>query len=126
MAFILDASLILAGLNQEPGGERLPNYLDEGAICATTYVEVVTRLLDRGTPFDVAERMMAALELPTVEVTLALARRAAELRGATRANGLSMGDRICLATAESLGATAVTADRAWADIDVGISIELIR
>ncbi len=126
MPFLLDASVILAGFNKEPGGERLQEFMDDAAISVTTYVEVVTRLLDGGTPFDVAERMLATLDLPTIDVSLALARRAAELRSVTRLSGLSMGDRICLTTAESIGATAVTADRAWANLDVGIPVELIR
>ena len=39
---------------------------------------------------------------------------------------LSLGDRACLATAIRLGATAVTADRAWATLDLSCPVELIR
>jgi ribonuclease VapC len=39
---------------------------------------------------------------------------------------LSLGDRACIATAIRLGATAVTTDRAWADLDLPCPIELIR
>ena len=126
MVFVLDASAILANFNAEPGGDRLAEFLDEGAISVATYIEVVTRLLDIGMPFGVAESSLLALRLPTVEVSLELARRAAQLRDATRLHGLSIGERICIATAESLGATAVTADRAWARLDVRAAIEVIR
>ena len=126
MEFVIDSSVLLANLNKESGGERLVDYLDNAVISVTTYTEVVTRLLDAGMPFEEANRLVTNLSLPTIEVSFALARRAAELRTATRAYGLSMGDRICLATAESLGATAVTADRQWAGVDLGIAIELIR
>lgn len=126
MAFVLDASLILAYLNTERGGERLPDFLDAGSISVVTYTEVLTKLMDGGTTFEAAERALSELRLPAVDVTLLLARRAAELRDATRPKGLSLGDRICLATAESLGATAVTADRAWQGLDIGVAIELIR
>jgi PIN domain nuclease of toxin-antitoxin system len=37
-----------------------------------------------------------------------------------------LGDRACLALAIRKGATALTADRKWADLDVGCKIELIR
>jgi ribonuclease VapC len=40
--------------------------------------------------------------------------------------GLSLADRACLALALRLGVAAHTADRAWADIDVGATIVLIR
>ena len=50
----------------------------------------------------------------------------ASLRSLTRAKGLSLGDRACLALARERGVPAVTADRAWAALDLGIEIELIR
>jgi ribonuclease VapC len=40
--------------------------------------------------------------------------------------GLSLGDRACLALALTRGEPAVTADRQWAQLDLGIRIELIR
>lgn len=55
-----------------------------------------------------------------------LALAASKLRPATRHKGLSLGDRACLALAIREGATAITTDRAWADLDVGCHIEVIR
>jgi len=40
--------------------------------------------------------------------------------------GLSLGDRACLALADAMGCPAVTADRAWSSIDIGVSVVLIR
>jgi PIN domain nuclease of toxin-antitoxin system len=40
--------------------------------------------------------------------------------------GLSLAERACLALAAALGATAVTTDRAWAHINVGVSVQVIR
>jgi PIN domain nuclease of toxin-antitoxin system len=42
--------------------------------------------------------------------------------------GLSLGDRICLAQAKRLNATALTADRPWAIIAerLDVKVELIR
>ena len=126
MVHVLDASLILASLNRERGGDRLADFLDDGIISVATYVEVVTKLIDEGASFEVAEKTLADFDLPVIELTIPLARRAAQLREATREKGLSLGDRICLATAESVGGVAVTADRAWAGLDIGIPIQLIR
>jgi PIN domain nuclease of toxin-antitoxin system len=126
MRFVIDSSVLLAAINKESGGDKLVAYLNDSVIPVTTYTEVVTRLLDAEMPFDEAERLMSGFRLPAIDVTLALAKRAAEFRSVTRAYGLSIGDRICLAVAESLGATAVTADRQWAGVRLGIPIELIR
>ena len=51
---------------------------------------------------------------------------AASLRPATRAKGLSLGDRACLALAIERGVPALTADRAWMELDVGVDVRLIR
>jgi PIN domain nuclease of toxin-antitoxin system len=48
------------------------------------------------------------------------------LREATRAAGLSLGDRLCLAAARARQARVLTADRSWAGLDVGVEIEVIR
>lgn len=55
-----------------------------------------------------------------------LAMRTGLLHAETRANGLSLGDRYCLALAASRNAIAQTADRAWADLDIGLPIEVVR
>ncbi len=45
---------------------------------------------------------------------------------ATRDTGLSLADRACLAVARSLELPAVTADRAWLELDVGVDVRCIR
>ena len=54
------------------------------------------------------------------------ARTAGELVLTTRRAGLSLADRACLALATRLGVPAVTADRAWLELDVGVEIVCIR
>jgi PIN domain nuclease of toxin-antitoxin system len=46
----------------------------------------------------------------------------------TKSVGLSFGDRACLALAQRLGGTALTADRAWMKIAgaTGVAVELVR
>ena len=55
-----------------------------------------------------------------------LALEAGFLRTSTRQYGLSLGDRACLALALREGAPVVTADRTWANLDLGIDIRVIR
>lgn len=48
------------------------------------------------------------------------------LLSATRAAGLSLADRACLALAKRRHLPALTADRAWAGLNLSIPIRLIR
>ena len=50
----------------------------------------------------------------------------AELRPITKAHGLSLGDRACLALAQIRTLPVLTADKAWAEVDIGIHIRMIR
>ena len=56
----------------------------------------------------------------------ALGLRAGALRLATRHLGLSLGDRACLALAEREQLPILTGDGAWALLDIGLDIRLIR
>jgi PIN domain nuclease of toxin-antitoxin system len=58
--------------------------------------------------------------------TFAQARVAGELTAKTKSAGLSLGDRACLALALELGAEVYTTDRAWARVDVGCKVNLLR
>jgi ribonuclease VapC len=50
----------------------------------------------------------------------------ARLRKDTEGLGLSLADRFCFALAASRNAPVMTADRAWAKVDVGVEVLLIR
>ena len=54
------------------------------------------------------------------------AQEAARLRPSTRAAGLSLADRACLALAKSLALPVLTADHAWSALQVGVTVEVIR
>ena len=55
-----------------------------------------------------------------------LAYAAGLLRDATREAGLSLGDRACLALAGRDGLPALTADRSWERLRVGVDVRPIR
>jgi ribonuclease VapC len=48
------------------------------------------------------------------------------LHAETRRTGVSLGDRFCLALARELSLPALTADRRWKDLGLGVEIQLIR
>lgn len=115
---VFDASAVLAILQQEPGARQAISVLEEGecGISAANLAEVASKLLLRGmAPAQVSE-VCANLALEVVPLDAGIAMLAAQLALAGQPLGLSLGDRCCLATALSLQAVAVTADRVWASL----------
>jgi len=126
MTAVLDASAALALLRREPGNEVVADLLDGAVISAVNWSEIVQKGLARGWPPTAVEALRSA-GVRVVPFTAEHAVRAAELWSATRTAGLSLADRACLAvTATTPDGEAVTADRAWAELDVDIPVQLIR
>ena len=69
---------------------------------------------------------LGIVELEIIDFTRSLAEQAGGLVARTRSKGFSLGDRACLALAQREGVPAFTADCAWASLDIGIEIRLIR
>jgi len=123
---IADASAILALLKQEPFGKLDPQRLFGAMISAVNLSEVLERLCSGGLTESEAEEAVAELSLRVADFDEPQARLAAYLRPRTRRAGLSLGDRACLALGLHLGSPVITADRAWASLDTGVEVVLIR
>jgi PIN domain nuclease of toxin-antitoxin system len=72
------------------------------------------------------EDAVAEYPVTIVPFTQRLAMIAGLLVSRTRDRGLSLGDRACLALAMDLKLPVVTADRAWAALDLGVEIRQVR
>lgn len=125
---VLDASAVLALLFGEPGTQVVRAQLRTGVIGAANLAEVLAKLSDHGLPAQEAARAVAILGLEVAPMTERQAQRSAELRPATRAAGVSLGDRACLALAVELGVPALTADRSWTGIAeaAGVAVQMVR
>jgi PIN domain nuclease of toxin-antitoxin system len=123
---VLDASAILALIQGEPGADVVDDALSGAMVSAVNVAEVATRLSDVGMPDEEVRATVRDLRMDIVSFDGALAFGSAALRGATRAKGLSLGDRACLALAVANDAPALTADRSWGELEVGIEIRMIR
>lgn len=126
MRAVLDASALLALLRGEAGAERVEAVLDAAVVGAVNLSEVVAKLVDDAVPEAEARAAIGRLDLDIRSFDGEQALIAGVLRRGTRDHGLSLGDRACLALAGRLDATAMTADRSWARLDLGIPVELIR
>ncbi len=127
---VLDASAILACLNNEPGGMEVADVAHSTPclVVAVNLAEVLTRLIEWGLTPDEAQESVESLDLRIADFDAALARRCAELRPTTRHKGLSLGDRACLALAQRESVRVLTADRPWLDLaaPLGLDIRCIR
>jgi PIN domain nuclease of toxin-antitoxin system len=123
---VLDASAILALLHDEAGADNVAKLLDDAAVSAVNVAEVGARLVDSGMPPPLAGEAIRGLGLEIVPFDADLAQASTALRQGTRALGLSLGDRACLALAQKRGVPAVTADRAWQNLGAPIQVMLIR
>ncbi len=126
MTVVLDASAVLAFFWSEPGSEVVAEVVGDSAISAVNLAEVYTKLVDRGIGEEAIRRMLADLPCRVAAFDEVQSLRVGELRRATRRIGLSIGDRACLSLAELENAAVLTADRAWAGLDSGVPVRLIR
>jgi ribonuclease VapC len=130
-ASVIDASALLALLQDENGADEVVEAIADGAAISTVNLsEVLAKLAEHGQPAVVAlgsihEAAEGALQIePFTEDDAA---QAADLRPRSKAQGLSFGDRACLALATRFEVAAVTADRDWQKLaDVGVAVKLIR
>lgn len=101
-------------------------HLDGALVCVVNLTEVMTKMIDRGDTPEIAAAYTMSFPCTSVPFDLGLALHAGSLRVATRNKGLSLGDRACLALAMRERLPVMTADRAWADLDLPVEVVLIR
>lgn len=123
--FVLDSSAVLAVINSEKGEENVEPKFPDSVVSAVNVAEILTKLAERKVNLHDALDHFLKVGLEFAEFGVAQALECAALRPLTKHLGLSLGDRACLALAIQENATAVTADRNWADLDV-CKIEVIR
>ncbi len=94
-----------------------------GGGAADLPAEPVRRREERGSSDVDADEIMSDVGIPVIPFDEALAVAAGRLRAPSR--HVVRRPRVPRARAD-LGATVLTADRAWADLDLGVTNEVIR
>jgi PIN domain nuclease of toxin-antitoxin system len=124
---VLDASALLALLNQEPGTQQLtPEVLREATASTVNLAEVQTKLVREGADPEEAWELALTPISEAEPFTSEQAKIAGSLIKQTRPLGLSLGDRACLALAMMLKATVYTTDRDWKNLKLDLRIRLLR
>ena len=123
---VLDASAVLALLQNETGSVQVHAVLSKALISSVNWAEVIQKL----SVFDPnASNIRSELEatgLKIVPFSVQQAEICAELWALTKPYGLSLGDRACIALGMQKKQTVMTADKIWEKLNVPIKIEVIR
>jgi PIN domain nuclease of toxin-antitoxin system len=123
---VLDASALLTLLHQEVGWQIVDRAVDGSVMSAVNLAEVFSKLEERSYELDRARANIASSGIEIVPFDEQAAFEVGKLRTATRAAGLSLGDRACLALARTRSLPVLTTDRAWTKLDIGVEVRAVR
>lgn len=123
---VVDASVVLAAILQEPGHEVLLNLREPALLSTVNLAETRSRLSDHGFDRQSIDVSLSLVNVRVVDFDAEQAEISADLRRATKPAGLSLGDRACLALAQKYDAVALTADRAWATVKTSVTVRVVR
>ena len=125
---VLDASVILAAILGEPGGDIVFERIEGAVVSTVNIAEVYSYASVNGLATDALDAFFGETGVEQIAFDHAQAIRAGELAGVTRQLGLSLGDRACLALAAIRKVEVLTADRPWAKAAkaVGVTVTLLR
>lgn len=121
---VVDASVVLAWLQDEPGADAAEPMLMEGVIGAANWSEVLQKSKQANADPEQVARLLTSFGLEVADVTERDGARAAGLW--RRGSSLSLADRLCLALAERLELPVATTDAAWQTSGATAAITLIR
>jgi PIN domain nuclease of toxin-antitoxin system len=118
-SYVLHTSAFQAFEKNGPGAERVAKVLERRAVMsAFNWLEL---LVGWGEPPPEALRILSGSAVIVVSFEEEDAWAVAKLS----ATGLSLGACACLVTARTVGLPVLTADSAMADLDMGVTIEII-
>jgi ribonuclease VapC len=126
LTLVIDASAMLAVLFGETGADVAAAHCRDAWLSAVNFDEVLHKAMRRGIPAGVIEEQIERLQIVIVPFGLAYARVSASLHSRTYKTDTSFADRACMAMALAEQCPVLTADRKWADLDLGLDLILIR
>ena len=121
---VVDASVVLAILKNESGSDD--KLLEQACASTVNLAEVLTKLVQLGFSDTDAAEMLKELSIESIPYTDEHIHLTASISRKTKACGLSLGDRACLAVGISTNLPVLTADKNWVKVDWPMEVKLIR
>lgn len=126
MTVVLDASALLAYLQDEPGGEIVDAVLPESVMSSVNWAEVIQKAIAAGVDVEGMRDDLQVLGLTIEPFSIEDGEMTGRLWEKTRSYGLSLGDRACLSLGWRLGVPILTSDRTWSSLSLSLNIQVIR
>jgi PIN domain nuclease of toxin-antitoxin system len=123
---VLDASAMLALLRREKGYEKVASVVRTSKASTVNLAEVGSYLMNAGDTLANTTAQLDSLGVEVIPFDEKQAIEVARLRPLTRSLSLSLSDRACLALARQLRLPAMTTDRAWTRLQIGVQVIAIR
>lgn len=124
--YVLDASALLALINEEDGADIVIKALPFSIMSAINISEVAATLMLMGISKKECESTIMWFITKVEPFDESQAYGTSALRPLTKSKGLSLGDRACLNLGKLKNLTVLTADKVWSQIDCGVNVQFIR
>lgn len=127
LSSVLDASALMALINNEPGSALVQVHLAKACMSTINFTEVLSKMVEQGAPAIDAKRVLDNFNIELIAFDQSQIFGVSQLRLNTKQYGLSLGDRVCLNLGKTLGLPILTSDQIWAKMnDPDIKILLVR
>ncbi len=123
---VLDASALIARLQEEPGWDEVDAALPNAVISVVNLAEVLQKAAERGIHPEVARDDILSLGVQVVPLEEEDVLEIARLYTQTHRQGLSLADRACLALGRRTRFKVLHAEHRWQGLRVGVWRRHIR
>lgn len=126
MTAVIDASVLLAAILNEPGGDLLDSPGELFHLSIINLAEVYTKVVEFGGSVEDVSTFIRPMPIRVRAFREGHAGDVALLPPLTRHRGLGLGDRACLALGMATRLPVYTAEHKWIGLDLDVEVRLIR
>lgn len=122
--YVLDASALIALINEEPGSDHVKKFLSGSIMSAVNISEVVAVLTKLDIPQDSIQTVIRNLVHAIIPFDEEQAFISGYLYTDIHSKGLSFGDKACLSLGKKNDMTVLTSNPKWSEVGGGVSVEV--